>query len=177
MMRRRVLRRPSRLVWVGLLTLAGAGAGGASTPAEAQSGDIRREILDSQRRLEEIRAERARLPREMNDVRIRVRDLSSELANVERRLSASRSVLAEIQFQSEATSAQIEATTVELVQTRERLAEGRAVLNRRLRDIYKMGPLHTARVLLGASSITDLVNRYRYLQQVASFDRNLVDRV
>ncbi|MEQ8329114.1 MAG: peptidoglycan DD-metalloendopeptidase family protein [Longimicrobiales bacterium] len=176
MMRSRVRRRASRLLWAGLLALAGTAAAGAGT-AEAQTGDIRREILDSQRRLEEIRAERARLQREMNDVRIRVRDLSSELANVERRLSASRSVLAEIQFQSEATSAQIEATTVELVQTRERLSEGRAVLNRRLRDIYKMGALHTARVLLGANSITDLLNRYRYLQQVAAFDRNLVDRV
>jgi septal ring factor EnvC (AmiA/AmiB activator) len=51
------------------------------------------------------------------------------------------------------------------------------VLNRRLRDIYKMGPLHTVGVLLGASSFTDLLNRYRYLQRIASFDRSLVSRV
>ncbi|MFQ5536077.1 MAG: murein hydrolase activator EnvC family protein [Gemmatimonadota bacterium] len=144
---------------------------------EAQQTDIRQEILRSQRRLEEIRAERARLEREMNDVRVRVRDAASELANVERRLSASRSVLAELQFQTEATAAQIEETTRELVQTRERLATGQATLNRRLRDIYKMGPLHTVRVLLGASSFVDLLNRYRYLQRVAAFDRALVDNV
>jgi len=146
-------------------------------PAAAQQTDIRTEILESRRRLEEIRAERARLQAEMSDVRIRVRDLSSELANVERRLSATRSVLAEIEFQSEATADQIEETTLELVRTRERLSEGRATLERRLRDIYKMGPLHTVRVLLGASSFTDLLNRYRYLQRVASFDRTLVERV
>ncbi len=145
-------------------------------PGWAQT-DVRREILASQRRLEEIRAERARLQSEMNAVRVRVRNVSSELANVERRLSASRSVLAEIEFQADATATQIQATTLELVQTRERLSEGRAVLNRRLRDIYKLGPAHTVQVLLGARSFTDLVNRYRYLQRVASFDRNLVDRV
>lgn len=143
----------------------------------AQETDLRREILESQRRLEQIRAERARLEAEMANVRIRVRDASSELANVERRLSASRSVLAEIQLQADATAEQIESTTRELLRTREQLAEGMAVLNRRLRDIYKMGPLRSFQVLLGAGSFTDLLNRYRYLQRVASFDRALVDRV
>jgi septal ring factor EnvC (AmiA/AmiB activator) len=139
--------------------------------------DLRREILQSQRRLEEIRAERARLETEMGGVQTRVRDAAEELANVERRLSASRSVLAEIQFQSDGTTQQIQETTLDLVRSREHLAEGEAVLNRRLRDIYKMGPLRTFQVLLGASSFTDLLNRYRYLQRIASFDRSLVDRV
>ena len=56
---------------------------------EAQT-DIRQEILASQRRLEQIRAERARLEREVTGVRTRVEDAATELANVERRLSASR---------------------------------------------------------------------------------------
>ena len=153
----------------------------AATPlvAGALSGqtDIRREILQSQRRLEQIRAERTRLEGEMSSVQGRVRDAAEELANVERRLSASRSVLAEIQFQTDATTQQIQETTRELVQSHERLAEGEAVLNRRLRDIYKMGPLRTFQVLLGASSFTDLLNRYRYLQRIAAFDRSLVDRI
>ncbi len=145
--------------------------------ALAGQTDLRREILESQRRLEQIRAERSRLEGEIGDVRNRVRDVSEDLANVERRLSASRSVVAEIQFQSDAVTQSIQETTRELVQAREKLAENEAVLNRRLRDIYKMGPLHTVGVLLGASSFTDLLNRYRYLQRIASFDRSLVSRV
>ena len=145
--------------------------------ALAGQTDLRREILESQRRLEQIRAEQSRLEGEIGDVRNRVRDASEDLANVERRLSASRSVLAEIQFQSDAVTQSIQETTRELVQAREKLAENEAVLNRRLRDIYKMGPLHTVGVLLGASSFTDLLNRYRYLQRIASFDRSLVSRV
>ena len=145
--------------------------------ALAGQTDLRREILESQRRLEQIRAEQSRLEGEIGDVRNRVRDASEDLANVERRLSASRLVVAEIQFQSDAVTQSIQETTRELVQAREKLAENEAVLNRRLRDIYKMGPLHTVRVLLGASSFTDLLNRYRYLQRIASFDRSLVSRV
>jgi septal ring factor EnvC (AmiA/AmiB activator) len=146
-------------------------------PAAGQDPDLRREIQQSQRRLEQIREERARLRREIGDVRNRVRDAASELANVERRLSASRSVLTEVEFQSDATAEQIQETTRSLIQSKDRLSESQAVLHRRLRDIYKMGPLQTVQVLLGARSFTDLLNRYRYLERIASFDRALVERV
>jgi septal ring factor EnvC (AmiA/AmiB activator) len=151
--------------------------GATVAPAAAQQTDLRREILESQRRLEQIRSERARLQEEVEGFRASARDASAELANVERRLSASRSVLAEIQFQADATAGEVEGTTRDLLLTRERVAESKATLARRLRDIYKMGPLSTVRVLLGATSFTDLLNRYRYLQRVASFDRALIDRV
>ncbi|MGD8320979.1 MAG: peptidoglycan DD-metalloendopeptidase family protein [Gemmatimonadota bacterium] len=160
-----------------LLALLAVPSLSVARPATAQQTDVRQQILESQRRLEQIRAERARLEKEMEDVRVRAKDVSSELANVERRLSASRSVLAEVQFQVDATSKEIETTTRDLLTTRERMAEARATLNRRLRDIYKMGALHTVRVLLGATSFTDLLNRYRYLQRVAAFDQALVTRV
>jgi septal ring factor EnvC (AmiA/AmiB activator) len=146
-------------------------------PIRAQDPDLSREIRDSQRRLEQIREERARLERDIGDYRNRVRNAAEELANVERRLSASRSVLAEVEFQSETTSEQVQITTRDLLLSQENLAASQAVLNRRLRDIYKMGPARTIQVLLGARSFTDLLNRYRYLQRIASFDRALVERV
>ena len=145
--------------------------------ATSQTVDLRREIIASQRRLEQIREERSRLQRDMGPLRNRVRDAAAELANVERRLSASRSVLAEVAFQSDATSEQIRDTQRNLIRSQDQLSESQAILNRRLRDIYKLGPLHTVRVLLGARSFTDLLNRYRYLETIASFDRALVERV
>ena len=159
------------------LVLGGAILALFSAPAAAQVADLQRAIAESQLRLEQIRAERERLEREMGTVQNRVRDVSAELANVERRLSASRSVLAEVAFQSDATSEQIGNTQRELAMSQDRLAESQAVLNRRLRDIYKMGPLQTVQVLLGARSFTDLLNRYRYLQRIAAFDRSLVENV
>ncbi len=152
---------------------------GGSLPAAAwaQQPNLKQEIQESQRRLEQIREERARLQAEMESVRSRVEDLSVELSNVERRLSGSRSVLAEVQFQSDATATRIDANNRELVKARERLSEGSATLQRRLRDIYKLGTLHTTRVLLGADSFTDLLNRYRYLRMITAYDRSLVTRV
>jgi peptidoglycan hydrolase CwlO-like protein len=164
-------RRTRALGLVGLLAVSVPG------PVAAQDDDLRRQLLESQRRLEEIRAERARLQEEMESVRSRVRNVAEELQNIERQLSASRSALAEIDFQVEAVTEQIDETSAELVTTRQRLRDGNAVLSRRLRDIYKMGSLHTVRVLLGADSFTDLLNRYRYLRMIAAWDRRLVERV
>lgn len=147
------------------------------TVVAGQDPDINREIQQSQRRLEQIREERNRLQRDLGDVRDRVRDAATELANVEQRLSAGRSVLAEVEFQSEATAEQVGQTTRNLVLSQEQLAISEAVLFRRLRDIYKMGAMHTVQVLLGAGSFTDLLNRYRYLQRIAAFDQSLVERV
>jgi len=167
------MRMPhARAAWTALVAVAVCGSAAA-----AQQPDLRQEILQSQRRLEEIRAERARLEAEIGDVRNRVRDVAQELANVERRLSASRAVLAEVDLQTEATASEIESTTRDLLLSRDRLAESEARLQRRLRDIYKMGPLHTVQVMLGARSFADLLNRYRYLQQIAASDRQLVERV
>ena len=170
------------LAWQGLratlvLLVIGTVTLGLPQSLVSQTTDLRREILDSQRRLEEIREERNRLRRQMEEIRTRVQDVSSELRNVEQQLSASRSVLSELDFQLDATSSQVRETTRDLLMTRERLQESRAVLNRRLRDIYKRGPLNSTRVLLGADSFADLLTRYRYLELIAGYDRTLVERV
>ncbi len=170
-MRPRTLARGFAAVLVAL----GVGAGAA--PLAGQAADIQQQIRESQQRLEEIRAERARLQAEMATVRGRVQDAATDLRNIEQRLSASRSVLAELDFQVEAMTQQVQETTRELLLTRERQREGSVVLNQRLRDIYKLGGLHTVRVLLGAESFGDLLTRYRYLRMVAAYDRGLVDRV
>jgi septal ring factor EnvC (AmiA/AmiB activator) len=147
-------------------------------PGQAQDpAELRREIQESQRRLEQIREERAQLQRDMEALRARVRDVSSELRNIEQQLSTSRSALAEIELQVEAATAQVQGTTRELLQAREQHRERQAILNRRLRDIYMQGPLHTVRVLLGADSFSDLLNRYHYLQLIAGYDRSLVTEV
>ena len=148
-----------------------------AAPLAGQVAQIRREIIDSQRRLEEVREERSRLQREMTNLDGRVRNAASELANVERQVSASRSAVAEVDFQVEAVGSEIEGTSRNLLRTRERLQMSKAILHRRIRDIYKRGALHSVGVMLGAGSFPDLLTRYRYLRLIASYDRTLVRRV
>jgi septal ring factor EnvC (AmiA/AmiB activator) len=82
-----------------------------------------------------------------------------------------------VEFQTAGMVQQVDLTASDLERTRADLASRQVALGRRLREIYKGGPLHTSRVLLGAQSFSDLLNRYHYLRLIASHDRTLIASV
>lgn len=143
---------------------------GAAWAQDASAAEIAR----NRERLDLIRQERETLRGEMTGLRTRAHGLTSELRNLERQLSTSESLVQEIDVQMAATEQSVQQTIRDLLGTRDRLAEGKAVLHRRLRDIYKRGPLFTAEVLLRAETFGDLLNRYKYLYLITQRDRRLV---
>ena len=68
-------------------------------------------------------------------------------------------------------------STGQLVQEEDQLAIHRAVLHRRLIDLYKQGPLYTTEALLTADSFGALIARYKYLHLLVLHDQALVARV
>jgi len=64
---------------------------------------------------------------------------------------------------------------VDLILAQDALEEKRAVLERRLEDIYKRGPLYAYQVLLASESCGDLLSRYKYLYLVSRQDRLLAN--
>jgi murein hydrolase activator len=166
-----IRQRAPAVVWGLLLALALA-----PWQATAQI-PVPRDIAESQARLEQIRREQAALRDEMTRIRSRVTDLSSEVNNLSSQVGSANGLLQELEFQIDRRSQEAERNSVELLNTRDRLVERRAVLLTRLREIYKRGPLQTLEVLLTAESFSDLMNRYRYLLLVAARDRNLAEDV
>jgi len=158
------------------VTLALLFAVALSAPAAAQQ-DLQQELRESQQRLEQVRRERAALQQQMERLRTRVHTTASELSNIERQVRTSASALEEIEFQTTALTGRVDEVTSELVLTRDRLRERRAVLLRRLRSIYMRGPLHSLEVLLSARTFGDLLNRYKYLHLIALYDRLLVSEI
>ena len=153
----------------------------AALPLAAQQRRPQRtpdqQLTESQRRLQEIRAERSELRRDLSGIRSRVHDVSAEIRNIQRQREVSASLLRELNVQMSETQRKIDETTDELLRTQDELAQKRALLDRRLRDIYKRGPLQAEEVLLTAHSFADLLNRYKYLYLVALRDRRLVGEV
>ena len=143
-------------------------------PAVAQQGSIQRDLRESRLKLDSIQAERSRLQREMETLRTRLRDASRELVNIERQVQASRSAMLELEFQTQLLTESVEAATKEREETAKKLAERKEELHERLRSIYKRGRLHSAQVILTAKSFSDLLNRYKYLNMMAVYDRAVV---
>lgn len=148
-----------------------------AVPVRGQAQDARRDLRDSQMRLDSIRQERARLERETEQLRTRVRDASREVSLVTRQRAASAAALEELDLQAKLLNEQTEQTRLELDATQKQLGERALSLRSRLRSIYKRGPLHSVNVLLGAENFSDLLSRYKYLHLVTSHDRRVLDDV
>jgi septal ring factor EnvC (AmiA/AmiB activator) len=155
-------------VWVILLALL------VSPTLHAQGTE---ELERSRRRLEEIRRERDRLQRQQERLQGQVHDVNDELHNLERQRESTQKIVDEIERQIGGLSGQLDRTSAELILAEDNLAERRAVLERRLVDIYKRGALYTFQALLAAESFGDLLSRYKYLYLTSRQDRALVGDV
>lgn len=160
-----------RRLWL-LAALMGATATATSVaPASAQTNP---ELEKQRKRLDEIRQERARLQRQQQQIEGQVTDVGAQLRLLERRKEATTELVTGIEREISTLGSQLERTSAELTLTQDNLADRRAVLRRRLADIYKRGPLYTFQVLLAAESFGDLLTRYKYLYLTSQQDRTLV---
>ena len=73
--------------------------------------------------------------------------------------------------------AELDTVTLDLLLAEDALAETRAILDKRLVEIYKRGSLWIFEVLLAAESFGDLLSRYKYLYLVSRQDRALTRSV
>jgi septal ring factor EnvC (AmiA/AmiB activator) len=147
-----------------------------AAPAAAQqtSADRLRIQRDS---LERIRRERAELQNRMQDLKGRAHSLAEEVNNLVRQAEATGRAVRSLDTQVAAVSDEVESSTAKLVRAQDELAVKRAVLQRRLTDIYRRGPLFSLEVMLSAESFGALVARYKYLHEIARRDRAMVQRV
>jgi peptidoglycan hydrolase CwlO-like protein len=148
-----------------------------SAPLLAQRPDLEQQMRENQQRLENIRRERVEAQQDLQRLRAQVHSLADELANLARQRETTNRIVNELDRQILQLSDGIDTTTVDLVLAQDALDEKRAVLERRLVDIYKRGPLYTYQVLLAAESFGDLLSRYKYLYLVSRQDRLLTDEM
>jgi septal ring factor EnvC (AmiA/AmiB activator) len=134
-------------------------------------------LEESRRRLDDIRNERERLRQEQNRLESQVRDAGAELRNIERQRDATNQIVNELERQMRGLGDQLLGSSQQLALAQDNLADRRAVLNRRLVEIYKRGPLFTFQVLLAAESFGDLLSRYKYLYLQNRQDRSLVEDI
>src|SRR5215510_5292709 len=146
-----------------------------TSPVFAQRPNIEQQMRDNQQRLENIRKERNETQADLERLRAQVHTLADELANLEHQRETTNRIVNELDRQILQLSGGIDHITVDLVMAQDALDEKRAVLERRLVDIYKRGPLYAYQVLFAAESFGDLLSRYKYLYLVSRQDRQLTN--
>jgi septal ring factor EnvC (AmiA/AmiB activator) len=144
-------------------------------PMVAQRPTYQQQMQENQRRLEGIRRERSEVEQELSRLRTQAHSLSDEIANIESQKQSTNRIVNELDRQITGLGGQIDQITVDLLIAQDALLEKRAVLERRLVDIYKRGALYSWQVLLAAESFGDLLSRYKYLYLVSRQDRLLAN--
>ncbi len=149
---------------------------GILSPVEAQEqGEAK--VRSQQQELARIKRERDELQRRMRGLQTRAHDISEEVDNINKQHNATVRVVRSLDQQLTTLNGEVEHTTANLVRAQDEVQLKRAVLRKRLVEIYKRGPLHTFEVMLSAKSFGDLVARYKYLHILAQRDRAVVRRV
>jgi septal ring factor EnvC (AmiA/AmiB activator) len=127
--------------------------------------------------LARIRREREALQQRMRGLQSRAHDISEEVDNLNRQHNATVRVVRSLDQQLTTLNGEVEHTTANLVRAQDEVQVKRAILGRRLIEIYKRGPLYTVEVMLSAKSFADLVARYKYLHILSQRDRAVLRRV
>jgi len=155
---------------LGALSLLGA----PSLQAQDRTAD---QIEQSRRRLDSIRVEREQLQAQQQRLEGQVKDVNAELRNIERQRETTNRIVNEIESQIAGLNTELSRVSAELALAEDNLEEKRAVLERRLVEIYKRGSMYPYQALLAAESFGDLLARYKYLFLTSQQDRALVHDV
>jgi septal ring factor EnvC (AmiA/AmiB activator) len=138
--------------------------------AEARNRAQREELL-------RIRAERDELEKKMSGLQNTAHELTDEVKLLDKQHDATARMVKSLDNQLVAITDEVKSTTASLSSSEREAAMKRAVLQRRVIEIYKRGPLYSAEVLFSAQSVGQLVARYKYLHLLALRDKGLVHRL
>ena len=170
-MRRRFA--PALLVLALFLLAAPAARGDLSV--QKQSLDAR--IANLQGRLARERAREQALGSQIADVNARIRGLEGRVGGVSTRLTVLEDDLALHQRKLDRLQElfRLQTRRYRYLQTQYRLAVAR--LGSRIRDAYESAQPETADVLLNASSLSDLIDQFDYVNQIGLQDGHIVGAV
>jgi septal ring factor EnvC (AmiA/AmiB activator) len=124
-----------------------------------------------------IRAERDELEKKMSGLQNTAHELTDEVNLLDRQHDATARMVKSLDQQLLAINDEVDSTTADLDKSEREARMKRTVLQRRLIEIYKRGPLYSVEVLFSAQSVAQLVARYKYLHLLALRDKGLVQRL
>lgn len=112
----------------------------------------------------------SQLQAQLDQARADLNSMGDQLATLQNALSTTTEALEATRSQVTETQEKIDATSAELEQKR-------GVLSGRMRSAYKGGSETTLDVILGSTSVEDLVSRVYYLDKVNESDANAIDEI
>lgn len=146
-------------------------------PMAAHAQTAETQLKKNREELDRIRRERTDLQKTMSKLQSSAHSLNDELQNINRQHDVTQKAVSSLDKQLGYIRDEVTGASSNLVRAEDEAAAKRAVLNHRLIEIYKRGPLFAFQALLSADSFGELIARYKYLHEIAVHDRALAKRM
>jgi septal ring factor EnvC (AmiA/AmiB activator) len=163
-------RRPRRALGLALagIIIILAGEARSEDPPGSRAAD-------EQRKLERVREEIARLQSILDRTRHDVRSTLGDLQRLDVELALHRRQAVALGAELKQCREEIGQATARLATVRKDLETSKAGLERRIRALYRKGPLEFERVLLTSSRADEVVSAYRMAERAARSDQSRID--
>ncbi len=132
------------------------------------------ELEDRQEQLDRVNKEIERYKQSITAKQGQERSLLSELKKLEQTLNQGQKDLKYLETRLESTQRGLIETQAALEETQKEISKRNDLLNNRLKWLYRVGPTGYMEVLLGSTTIQDLLSRFQMVQSVVKYDVSLV---
>ncbi len=153
------VRRLRRAAGAVLIVLAFAQV--APGPVGAQTTDTQQELDRAREKLEDLRKDLRRARARMNEIRTAIQRLTSQISRVTTYVEALEAAMNEAE--------------VGIKRSRNRAEELQGTLDARAREVYMRGPAGVVELLLEAHSLTELADRYGFLDALSRKDASVAE--
>jgi septal ring factor EnvC (AmiA/AmiB activator) len=159
------------------MTLCFLPAGASPERAEAQQQSLEKRIDDQQKELERIRNEIEQHRSKSQKLNLEEKDLLKRLSRMDKEIDLSRQFLRKLERQEALFVERIDSLSSRVDVEDSLLARKKAVLGRRLRQMYVRDPDYRWNILLGSRSLEEAFSRYRFGRLAAEQDAALIGEI
>lgn len=136
-------------------------------------GGVTQDIDEQEQALRDIKQKLAEARKRAAELGSKERNVLAQLEHTGEQVGLTRQVLSELRSKERRLDREISSLNQRLLSAEARLVRQNAVMETRVRDIYKRGQLNDWEVLVSSGSLADVAKRYKFLNLISEQDDRL----
>lgn len=131
-------------------------------------------IKEAQKEKDELEAKKADLEDTIASLEKEADDIVAYIEKLDKKLNELNAEIASLEQQIEKANGNLEQIKVDLAEAEETAQNQYDTMKKRIKYMYENGSQDYVEVLLSANSISDLLNRFEYINKINEYDDNLL---
>jgi murein DD-endopeptidase MepM/ murein hydrolase activator NlpD len=133
---------------------------------QVEIDQLNQQIQDKKNSMQDIEQQKAQYAQNIASAKTQANTLQGQLSILDNRISAAQLDIESTQNQIDQTNLQIKQTNIDIANKQEAIDKGKENIANTLKLLYKEKDVSTLEVLLSNSSLTDFLDRIKYLEDV-----------